>query len=79
MLDWYDVTEAPHERTFNHECRLDSLPHEWERELASLWRLKADVNNGAYLQFLSNLGSGDVCVREPSPQEDWSSPDGGDH
>ncbi len=56
MTDWYDVTEAPHERTFEHEGRLDSLLHEWERELAALWRLEADVNNGAYLQFLSNWG-----------------------
>jgi hypothetical protein len=32
------------------------LPADWQRELAALWRLEADVNNGAYLQFLSNWG-----------------------
>jgi hypothetical protein len=55
-MDWYDATDRYHERTFSHECRLSSLPEEWQRELAALWRLEADVNNGAYLQFLSNWG-----------------------
>jgi hypothetical protein len=57
VVDWYDVTEACHKRTFAHECALSSLPAEWQRELASLWRLEADVNNGGYLQFLSNWGN----------------------
>jgi len=55
-MDWFDVSGNPHKRTFGHECRLSSLPTEWERELAALWRLEADVNNGAYLQFLCNWG-----------------------
>jgi hypothetical protein len=55
-MDWYDATVRYHERTISHECRLSSLPEEWQRELAALWRLEADVNNGAYLQFLSNWG-----------------------
>jgi hypothetical protein len=55
-MDWFEVTGKQHERTFKHECRLSSLPTEWERELAALWRLEADVNNGAYLQFLCNWG-----------------------
>lgn len=55
-MDWYDVTEKYHERTFSHECRLSSLQDEWQRELAAIWRLEADVNNGAYLQFFSNWG-----------------------
>ncbi len=55
-VDWYDSTEEYHERTFEHDCRLSSLPAEWQRELAALWRLEADVNNGAYLQFLANWG-----------------------
>lgn len=55
-MDWFNVSGKPHERTFGHECRLSSLPTEWERELAALWRLEADVNNGAYLQFLCNWG-----------------------
>jgi hypothetical protein len=54
--EWFDVSCKPHERTFQHDCRLSSLPTEWERELAALWRLEADVCNGAYLQFLCNWG-----------------------
>jgi hypothetical protein len=55
-MDWYDATGKYHEETFSHECRLSSLPEEWQRELAAIWRLEADVNNGAYLQFLSHWG-----------------------
>jgi hypothetical protein len=42
-MDWYDVTGKYHEQTFSHECRLSSLPEEWQRELAAIWRLEADV------------------------------------
>ena len=55
-MDWFDETMKCHEQTFPHECRLSSLPEVWQRELAALWRLEADVNNGAYLQFLGNWG-----------------------
>ena len=55
-MDWYDATGRYHEQTFPHESRLSSLSEEWQRELAAIWRLEADVNNGAYLQFLSNWG-----------------------
>jgi hypothetical protein len=55
-MDWYDITGKYHEQTFSHECRLSSLPKEWQRELAAIWRVEADVNNGGYLQFLSNWG-----------------------
>jgi hypothetical protein len=55
-MDWYDVTRKYHEQTFSHDCYLSSLPKVWQRELAAIWRLEADVNNGAYLQFLSNWG-----------------------
>lgn len=55
-MDWFEVTGRYHERTFPHDGRLSSLKEEWQRELAALWRLEADVNNGAYLQFLSNWG-----------------------
>ena len=55
-LDWYDVTGEYHKRTFEHDGELSSLSTDWQRELAALWRLEADVNNGAYLQFLSNWG-----------------------
>jgi Domain of unknown function (DUF4375) len=54
--DWYAVSGKAHERTFAHECLISSLRHEWERELAAIWRLESDVNNGAYLQFLGNWG-----------------------
>jgi uncharacterized protein DUF4375 len=56
VVDWYALTGDYHKRTFGHGCRLSSLPAEWQRELAALWRLEADVNNGAYLQFLANWG-----------------------
>lgn len=55
-MDWYDVTTKFHEATLEHDCELSSLPEEWQRELAALWRLEADVNNGTYLQFISNWG-----------------------
>ena len=55
-MDWYKLTGKYHEQTFSHECRLSSLPEEWQRELAAIWRLEADVNNGGYLQFLANWG-----------------------
>ena len=55
-MDWFDVTVKYHEQTFPHDARLSSLPEEWQRELAAIWRLEADVNNGAYLQFLCNWG-----------------------
>jgi hypothetical protein len=55
-VDWYEATNKYHRQTFAHECQLLSLPEEWQRELAALWRLNADVNNGSYLQFLVNWG-----------------------
>jgi hypothetical protein len=55
-LDWYELTEKYHKQTLAHDCRLDSLSHEWERELAALCRLEADVNHGGYLGFFSNWG-----------------------
>ena len=55
-MDWYDITGKYHEQTFADDCRLSSLSADWQRELAALWRLEADVNNGAYLQFLQNWG-----------------------
>ena len=55
-MTWFDLCATFHERTFAYDSRLSSLAHEWERELAALWRLEADVNKGAYLQFLVNWG-----------------------
>lgn len=55
-MDWYDLTEKYHEKTFTHDGRLSALPEDWQRELAAIWRLEADVNNGAYLQFFANWG-----------------------
>jgi hypothetical protein len=57
-MTWYDITSKYHEQTFPNDGQLDSLSFEWQRELAALWRLEADVNNGAYLQFLVNWGRG---------------------
>jgi hypothetical protein len=55
-MDWYEACGKVHARKFAHDGRLSSLVEEWERELAALWRLEVDVNNGAYLQFLGNWG-----------------------
>jgi hypothetical protein len=55
-MNWYEATKKYHVQTFPHDCQLSSLPEPWQRELAAIWRLEADVNNGAYLQFLSNWG-----------------------
>ncbi len=55
-MDWFNITGEFHKRTFKHDGKLESLPEEWQRELAALWRVEADVNNGAYLQFIANWG-----------------------
>jgi hypothetical protein len=57
-LDWYDLTAKYHQLAITHSGNLESLPEEWQRELASMWRLEADINNGGYLQFLGNWGVG---------------------
>jgi len=66
-MDWYEVTGRYHEKTLAQDGRLASLPEEWQRELAALWRLEADVNNGCYLQFLTNWGRESYeCAAEES-------------
>ena len=56
-MDWYDITDKYHGLTLTQDGELDSLSEEWQRELAALWRLEADVNNGGYLQFFVNWGA----------------------
>ena len=53
-MDWYDLTDKYHGQTLESDGNLSSLSHEWQRELAAIWRLEADVNNGTYLQFIGN-------------------------
>jgi hypothetical protein len=55
-VEWYEVTSEYHKRTLDQCADLMVLAAEWQRELAALWRLEADVNSGAYLQFLTNWG-----------------------
>jgi hypothetical protein len=55
-MDWYDLTDKYHGLAIDSDADLECLPEEWQRELAALWRLEADVNNGGYLQFLQNWG-----------------------
>lgn len=55
-MDWYELSQKYHTQTFDHDAALSSLPEEWQRELAALWRLEADVNGGGYLSFLANWG-----------------------
>lgn len=53
-MDWYDLTDRYHGQTLESGGDLSVLTHEWQRELAAIWRLEADVNNGTYLQFIEN-------------------------
>ena len=53
-MDWYDLTDKYHGQTLETDGSLSSLSHEWQRELAAIWRVEADVNNGTYLQFIGN-------------------------
>jgi hypothetical protein len=55
-MDWYEITDRFHAESLKNDGDLAVLPEEWQRELAALWRLEADVNNGGYLQFLQNWG-----------------------
>ena len=55
-MDWYEAAEKYDRQTWEQDGRLSSLPADWQRELAALWRLDRNVNNGAYLQFLVNCG-----------------------
>ncbi|SMP78262.1 protein of unknown function [Neorhodopirellula lusitana] len=53
-MDWYELTDEYHGQTLKFDGKLSSLSHDWQRELASVWRLEADVSNGTYLQFIEN-------------------------
>lgn len=53
-MDWYEWTVEYHGKTLPSGGNLSSLEHQWQRELAAVWRLEADVNNGTYLQFIEN-------------------------
>lgn len=53
-MNWYELTDKYHGLTLESDGDLSSLSHEWQRELAAIWRLEADVNNGTYLQFIGN-------------------------
>lgn len=54
-IAWFKLTGRFHELSLENDS-LAALPEVWQRELAALWRLEADVNNGAYPQFLTNWG-----------------------
>lgn len=56
IMDWYEITDRYHGRSLEADGDLATLSEDWQRELASLWRLEADVNNGGYLQFIGNWG-----------------------
>jgi hypothetical protein len=55
-MDWYDVALEYYKRTWEHDDQLSSLPADWQRELVALMLVNREVNNGGYLQFLSNHG-----------------------
>lgn len=53
-MDWYALTLKYHKLSAEHDYRLQDLETDWQRELAAIYRLEADVNNGGYLQFVAN-------------------------
>ena len=55
-MDWYEISDRYHGKSLTADGDLSSLAEVWQRELAALWRLEADVNNGGYLQFIGNWG-----------------------
>ncbi len=55
-MNWYEITDQYHSQSLKSAGDLNVLAEEWQRELAALWRLEADVNNGGYLQFIENWG-----------------------
>ena len=55
-MDWYEITDRYHGQSLEADGDLATLSEDWQRELAALWRLEADVNNGGYLQFINNWG-----------------------
>src|SRR5687767_6895616 len=56
VMEWSAITRSAHERTLAHGARLQSLPTEWERELAALWRLENELSDGLYFDFLIAWG-----------------------
>ena len=55
-MDWHEITDRYHGQSLEADGDLATLSEDWQRELAALWRLEADVNNGGYLQFINNWG-----------------------
>jgi hypothetical protein len=55
-MNWYEITDRHHGKSLKRDGDLNTLSEEWQRELAAIWRLEADVNNGGYLQFIQNWG-----------------------
>lgn len=64
-MDWYEITDNYHGWAIGSRDDLLALPHEWQRELAAIWRAEADMNNGSYLQFIGNWG---VCTYDYAVQ-----------
>lgn len=55
-MDWYDVALEYYHQTPEDDDTLSSLQADWQRELVALMLVNREVNNGGYLQFLSNHG-----------------------
>lgn len=55
-MDWDDLTDEYQKKTLESGGGLSSLVHDWQRELAAVWRLEADVNNSTYVQFIESWG-----------------------
>lgn len=52
----FDAAREYYKRTWDSEEGLLALPEEWQRELVAILLASDDINNGGYLQFLTNHG-----------------------
>ncbi len=66
--EWFDFTIQFVEKLNEHNGDWAKL-NESEQELAALWKLEMDINNGGFLQFFTNWGiecyeSGIRCLKK---------------
>lgn len=54
-MNWYEAASEYYGNAPD-DAGVSSLPTEWQRELVALMLVNREVNNGGYLQFLTNHG-----------------------
>lgn len=47
-MDWYEITDNYHGWAIGSRDDLLALPHEWQRELAAIWRRRSRNGECAY-------------------------------